>query len=119
MDMSVKLNLSYPAAAPQSAPAPVNSDPQKAKVDPVAAAVPTRQDSKPSDLEQAVTDIRKFVQAAQRNLDFSIDDTTHQVVVKVIATDSGEVIRQIPSETALKLAQSLHDASSVLFDAKV
>lgn len=119
MDMSVKLNLSYPAAAPQSAPVPVSNDPQKAKVEPSPAAAQTQQDSKPSDLEQAVTDIRKFVQAAQRNLDFSIDDSTHQVVVKVIATDSGEVIRQIPSETALKLAQSLHDASSVLFDAKV
>lgn len=119
MDMSVKLNLSYPAAAPQSAPAPVNNDLHKNKVDPAVAAVQTQQDSKPSDLEQAVTDIRKFVQAAQRNLEFSIDDSTHQVVVKVIATDSGEVIRQIPSETALKLAQSLHDASNVLFDAKV
>ncbi|OPA99590.1 flagellar biosynthesis protein FlaG [Pseudomonas fluorescens] len=119
MDMSVKLNLSYPAVAPQSAPAPVSSDPQKAKVDPVPVTAQTQQDSKPSDLEQAVTDIRKFVQAAQRNLEFSIDDSTHQVVVKVIATDSGEVIRQIPSETALKLAQSLHDASNVLFDAKV
>lgn len=119
MDMSVKLNLSYPAVAPQGVPAPVSNDPQQAKVDPVPAAVQTKQDSKPSDLEQAVTDIRKFVQAAQRNLEFSIDDSTHQVVVKVIATDSGEVIRQIPSETALKLAQSLHDASNVLFDAKV
>lgn len=119
MDMSVKLNLSYPAAAPQSAPAPVTADPQKTKVDPTVATGEAKQDSKSSDLEQAVTDIRKFVQAAQRNLDFSIDDSTHQVVVKVIATDSGEVIRQIPSETALKLAQSLHDASSVLFDAKV
>lgn len=119
MDMSVKLNLSYPAAVPQSAPAPVNNDLHKNKVDPAVAAVQTQQDSKPSDLEQAVTDIRKFVQAAQRNLEFSIDDSTHQVVVKVIATDSGEVIRQIPSETALKLAQSLHDASNVLFDAKV
>jgi flagellar protein FlaG len=119
MDMSVKLNLSYPAVAPQSAPAPVNNDPQKAKVDPLVETVQTQQDSKPSDLEQAVTDIRNFVQAAQRNLDFSIDASTHQVVVKVIATESGEVIRQIPSETALKLAQSLHDASSVLFDAKV
>jgi flagellar protein FlaG len=89
MDMSVKLNLSYPAAAPQSAPAPVNSDSQKTKVAPVVAAVETKQDSKPSDLEQAVTDIRNFVQAAQRNLEFSIDDSTHQVVVKVIATESG------------------------------
>ncbi|MCF5229713.1 MULTISPECIES: flagellar protein FlaG [Pseudomonas] len=119
MDMSVKLNLSYPAVAPQSAPAPVNNGLQKTKVDPALATVQPQQDSKPSDLEQAVTDIRNFVQAAQRNLEFSIDDSTHQVVVKVIATDSGEVIRQIPSETALKLAQSLHDASNVLFDAKV
>ncbi|WP_438869637.1 flagellar protein FlaG [Pseudomonas sp. L1(2025)] len=119
MDMSVKLNLSYPAAVPQNAPAPVNNDLHKTRVDPTVATVQPQQDSKPSDLEQAVTDIRKFVQAAQRNLEFSIDDSTHQVVVKVIATDSGEVIRQIPSETALKLAQSLHDASNVLFDAKV
>ena len=120
MDMSVKLNLSYPAApAPQSAPAPVTADSQTPKVDATVAAAKPKQETKPDDLEKAVNDIRKFVQAAQRNLDFSIEDTTQQVVVKVIATDSGEVIRQIPSETALKLAQSLHDASSVLFDAKV
>lgn len=73
----------------------------------------------PHRLEKAVNDINEFIQAAQRKLDFSIDDSTHQVVVKVIATESGEVIRQIPSELALKLAQSLHDASSLLFDAKV
>ena len=69
-------------------------------------------------LEKAVTDMREFVQASQRNLDFSIDDSTGKVVVKVIATDSGEVIRQIPSEAALKLAQNLSDASSLLFDSK-
>ena len=33
--------------------------------------------------------------------------------------DNGEVIRQIPSETALKLAQSLSSASSLLIDDKV
>lgn len=119
MDMSIKLNQSYAAAAPQSPPAPVKADPQNAKVQGVTAAVEPQQEPKRADLEQAVTDIRKFVQDAQRKLDFSIDDSTHQVVVKVIATESGEVIRQIPSEAALKLAQSLHDASSLLFDAKV
>ncbi|MCY1186843.1 FlaG protein [compost metagenome] len=66
-----------------------------------------------------MTDIQEFVQAAQRKLDFSIDDSTGRIVVKVIATDSGDVIRQIPSETALKLAQSLSQASSLLFDDKV
>jgi flagellar protein FlaG len=115
MDMSVKLNQSYPPVAPQSAPAQVVTDKTVTKVQEVAAIAkqPER-----ADLEQAVTDIREFVQAAQRSLDFSIDDSTHRVVVKVIATDSGEVIRQIPSETALKLAQSLSSASSLLFDDK-
>ncbi|KAF1011967.1 MAG: hypothetical protein GAK32_00499 [Pseudomonas fluorescens] len=116
MDMSVKLNQSYPPVALQSTTAPVAADKNTPKIDAVVQA-----DDKPSpgDLEKAVTDIKEFVQAAQRSLDFSIDDSTHQVVVKVIATATGEVIRQIPSETALKLAQSLSSASHVLFDDKV
>ncbi|MCU1781361.1 flagellar protein FlaG [Pseudomonas sp. 13B_2.1_Bac1] len=115
MDMSVKLNQSYPPVAPQSAPVQVAADKSTTQVQEVPAIgkQPER-----ADLEKAVTDIREFVQAAQRSLDFSIDDTTHRVVVKVINTDNGEVIRQIPSETALKLAQSLSSASHVLFDDK-
>lgn len=116
MDMSVKLNASYPPVAPQSAASPLIADKEVSKIQESAA---TGGEPKRDDLEKAVTDIREFVQAAQRKLDFSIDDSTGRVVVKVIATDSGDVIRQIPSETALKLAQSLSSASSLLFDAKV
>ncbi|MGY2045008.1 flagellar protein FlaG [Pseudomonas pergaminensis] len=115
MDMSVKLNQSYPPVASQSPPAQAATDKSIPKVQEVAA---TGKEPERADLEKAVTDIREFVQASQRKLDFSIDDSTHRVVVKVIATDSGEVIRQIPSETALKLAQSLSSASNVLFDDK-
>lgn len=117
MDMNVNLNLSYPPLAPQGAVAPVVVDKDKS-TDKVEAAAPTTDKARPGDLEKAVTDIKEFVQATQRNLAFSIDDSTHRVVVKVIATDTGEVIRQIPSETALKLAQSLSSASHVLFDDK-
>nr|WP_318183088.1 flagellar protein FlaG [Pseudomonas fluorescens] len=70
-------------------------------------------------MEQAVSDIREFVQATQRNLDFSIDDSTGVVVVKVTATARGEVIRQLPTEAALKLAESVSSAGSLLFDGKV
>lgn len=116
MDMSVKLNLAYPAAAAQGA-----SPQAQAAGKPAAVAqkmVEPVSEPKRDELEKAVTDIKEFVQAAQRKLDFSIDDSTGRVVVKVIATDSGDVIRQIPSETALKLAQNLADASSLLFDGK-
>lgn len=115
MDMRVKLNLSYPAPAAQSglavgtapsAPAPTVQEADKGKK-------PER-----AELEQAVSDIQTFVQSIHRQLEFSIDDTTGIVVVKVIASQSGEVVRQLPSEAALKLAQSLSDASSLLFDAR-
>ncbi len=113
MDMSIKLNASYPSGATPAIGTPATS--AKAVTEPELAPADKPQRAA---LEKAVTDIREFVQASQRNLDFSIDDTTHRVVVKVIATDSGEVIRQIPSETALKLAQDLSKASSLLFDTK-
>ncbi|GLO23938.1 flagellar protein FlaG [Pseudomonas putida] len=113
MDMSVKLSKVYPFVLPQ---APVaDRDPAVlAKVQ--EAAAPDNQPHSREDLEKAVGEIRDFVQSSQRQLDFSIDDSTGRVVVKVIATQSGEVIRQLPSELALKLAQSLSEASSLLFD---
>jgi flagellar protein FlaG len=113
MDMNVSLNASLtaqaaPGSVPSTAATPVKNH---------GAAEPETY-PKRAELEQAVKDIQAFVASSQRNLDFSIDDTTHQVVVKVIATETGEVIRQIPSEAALKLAQSLSDVHSLLFSAK-
>ncbi|MFK0090816.1 flagellar protein FlaG [Pseudomonas sp. NPDC090755] len=114
MDMSVKLNLTYPPVMPNNAQASNDPSTRGKAPDAVAPVEEPRRD----DLVKAVSDIREFVQASQRKLDFSIDDSTGRVVVKVIATESGDVIRQIPSETALKLAQSLSEAGSLLFDGK-
>ncbi|MCE4055257.1 flagellar protein FlaG [Pseudomonas protegens] len=123
MDMSVKLNLSYPAAKPVT---PVTDKPVEKPREVVPAVVETTsQDSKKEarteqeKLKMAVQEIEKFVQSVKRNLEFSIDEPSGQVVVKVIASDSGEVVRQIPNEEVLRLAHSLNDASSLLFSAKV
>ncbi len=113
MDMSVKLSQVYPSVLPQ---APVADRDPAAPAEVQAVAAPEQQPHSREDLEKAVGEIRDFVQSSQRQLDFSIDDSTGRVVVKVIATQSGEVIRQLPSELALKLAQSLSEASSLLFD---
>ncbi|MHC6226648.1 flagellar protein FlaG [Pseudomonas sp. X10] len=114
MDMSVKLNLTYPPVVPNNVQASNDASNRSEAQDAVVPAVEPERD----ELEKAVSDIREFVQASQRKLDFSIDDSTGRVVVKVIATESGDVIRQIPSETALKLAQSLSEAGSLLFDGR-
>ena len=87
------------------------------KLDVVAAgAADAVKETQRPELEKAIKDTQEFVQSTQRQLNFSIDDSTGQVVVKVIATDSGKVVRQLPSEAALKLAKSFSDASSLLFE---
>lgn len=130
MDISVRLGLSYQAvkpvpvaseqtvAAPQSATAHVQAP--AASADSSASKDSTKESEaeKSEKLKTAVQEIEKFVQSVRRNLEFSIDEASGEIVVKVIASDTGEVVRQLPSAEALKIADSLHNAHSLLFDAK-
>jgi|SRR5699024_941167 len=69
-------------------------------------------------LEEAVAGMQEATQAMRRDLNFSIDDSTGRMVVKVTDSSSGEVIRQMPSEEALRLAESLDEMRSLLFEAQ-
>ena len=116
MNMDLSVNTRLPLSA-VSAPGSAASQPSRqVKQDEPEAASRTPERA---ELEQAVKDIQAHVNTSQRNLEFSIDDSTHAVVVKVIATDSGEVIRQLPTEAALKLAQSLAEGRSGLLEATI
>ncbi|RMU28887.1 putative Flagellin FlaG [Pseudomonas avellanae] len=129
MDISVKLNVSYPAVQPASqAPVSDKSVDKPADVKSVER-VAAPEESKGSDLHKddshdeakvkaAAEDIQKFFHSVKRNLEFSIDEASGKVIVKVIASDSGEVVRQIPNAEILKLADSLSDANSLLFRAR-
>lgn len=66
----------------------------------------------------AIEQIRTQMQGLQRNLNFNIDDSTGDVVVQVIDGDSGKVVRQIPSEEILRLAERLDEMRSLLFETK-
>ncbi len=69
-------------------------------------------------VEDAVSTIQEFVQSVRRSINFSLDDGSGRVLVKVTDADSGDVIRQIPSEEALQLAESLEGVRSLLFKAE-
>lgn len=127
MDMGIRLNVSYPVAKPVSdsvgadKSAAVDTTQPVRVVDASAKSESNSSSSERKDDEQvkaAAAEIQDFFQSVKRNLEFSVDDRSGKVVVKVIASDSGEVIRQIPNEEVLKLAESLSDASSLLFSAK-
>ncbi|HEY0289791.1 MAG TPA: flagellar protein FlaG [Pseudomonas sp.] len=127
MDMSVKLNLSYPplqsvpvvADKPAATPAVVSLQASASSTG-THADTGKKSDSENSEaLKAAVQQIEQFVQSVRRNLEFSIDEDSGKVVVKVIASETGEVVRQLPSAEALKIADSLQNAHSLLFNAKV
>jgi len=70
------------------------------------------------ELQAAVSDIQNFVQAVRRDINFNLDDESGRMVINVTEATSGDVIRQIPSEEALRLAENLSEIRSVLFEAE-
>ncbi|WP_312944010.1 flagellar protein FlaG [Stutzerimonas kunmingensis] len=73
---------------------------------------------KPVDMTELIERFRSQVQSIQRDLNFSVDDSTGDVVVQVIDGDSGKVVRQIPSEEILRLTERLDEMRSLMFEAK-
>lgn len=69
-------------------------------------------------IEQAVIEINSHVQSVQRDLHFSVDEDSGLTVIRVHDKASGDLIRQIPEDVFLSLAQKLNEDQSIhLFDA--
>ncbi|WP_426190447.1 flagellar protein FlaG [Massilia sp. DWR3-1-1] len=86
---------------------------------PVAAAAATRAPEvraagAPDPLDEAVGNINKSLQAAGQGVEFSIDDDSKRLVVKVIDQETREVLRQMPSVEALEIAKALDRAKGML-----
>jgi len=60
-----------------------------------------------AELQQAVDVVNQAVALEQRSLNFSIDDASGRSVIKVIDYETDELIKQIPSEELLKVAQDI------------
>lgn len=69
-------------------------------------------ESTAANIETAVAEVSDFVQAKNRQLDFSIDEKSQRSVVKVTDSESGDVIRQIPSEEVLALSERIKNLQS-------
>lgn len=86
-----------------------------------SAADPIRQnEANREELDQAVSKLNDFVQNVQRDLQFEVNNDSGQTVVRVVDQETQEVIRQIPDEVALRLAEKLQqDEPLTLFEVKV
>lgn len=65
-------------------------------------------------MEAMAKKMNEMLQNMQRNLEFQVDSTSGKTVFRVIHGSTGEVIRQVPSEEALALAEALADGRAFL-----
>ena len=54
-----------------------------------------------------------------RSIQFDIDDSSNDIVVKVVDKESGEVIRQLPPESAMRLREHMAEVSGLIVEEEV
>jgi flagellar protein FlaG len=58
----------------------------------------------------------KFMKDSGRSVEFRVDDDAHATVITVRRADTGEVVRQYPTEEALSLLRRLNEQSGTFVD---
>jgi flagellar protein FlaG len=94
-----------------TAPAPVKDTPKPEEKAPEPA--PNRRE-----LDQVVDQMNKTLQVYNYNLKFEIVDK-HRIVISVINSATGEVLKQIPPEDLVKAFKQMDEFLGVLVDRKV
>ena len=89
---------------------------EAARADPAnkqSAAEPDR-----ATLLQAVEEVQKAIAPVAQNLLFSIDNDTGRTIVKIVDSQTDEVIRQMPSEEVLAISKAIDKLKGVLIQQK-
>jgi flagellar protein FlaG len=103
----------------------VVADARPAVTLPQVASEAPKQPAKPAPplevpkIESVTKQIDSFLRSFGRSINFRVDPGSGQMIVSVIDANTGEVIRQVPGEEALKLAQSIEDSLSAMLDERV
>lgn len=71
------------------------------------------------DVEDMVEALEDFANTVQTRLNFTIDNDTEDVVVKIMDKETNEVIKQFPAEELLELREKMQDLSGLLFSTNV
>ena len=77
------------------------------KVLPAVQQTDKHAEERRKELNNAIKNVSGYVQNITRELNFSVDEELGRTVVRVIDENTGDVIRQIPSEDMLELARNL------------
>lgn len=107
-----------PPVASAASSKPVDHIENSGKELPVEKPTKAEKPQEVNTIQEAVTEINDYVQSVQRDLHFTVDEDSGETIIRVRDKESGELIRQIPEDIFLSLAQNLKDNQPIhLFDA--
>ena len=96
-------------------PAAVNAQPAAAQAAaPVQAPAKAKAPPPSVDIEAVAKQLESFLKRVSRELEFHVDGSSGRVVCSVRDSQTGDLIRQIPNEEVLRLAELAHDETIVL-----
>lgn len=93
-------------ALPPASGSPAQAVPQSSSP---AAASGVASAPAPVDLSKAVEQIQGYLRDSGKNLSVSFDDSADRYVTRVVSSDTGEVVRTIPSEEVLEVARAINE----------
>jgi len=88
----------------------------------VAVEAPRQQRAAPAveipKIESVKRQIDSYLRSMNKSLQFHVDKATGETVVTIRDDETGEVIRQVPGDDVLRIAQRIEDTLSAALDEK-
>ena len=116
---AVTSRIASPAAALQTKAAVVEAPAQPKVTAPKPIDIKFDAAEVRQTLQEAVSFLNKQLNEHNRGIGFSIDDSLETPVVTVRSTTTGEVVRQIPNEAAVRMAHNIESIKGMLINANV
>lgn len=96
------------------------AQPQAATAGPTATGAAESEPAvDPARVTEATRQVEQLFQNVRRNLEFREDPSSGRVIVSVIDAESGEIIRQIPPEQMIRMAEQLEHVNGMLLGERV
>ena len=104
------------AAAPPSSVADLTAGVASAAVNSATAAKPAPPD--PQKAAQAAKEINDFLKSSSAGIEFQVDNQSDRVIVRVVDTETKQLIRQVPTEEMVAISHALDRMTGLLLAQK-
>ena len=105
-----------PAKAPAKAESPKQTLPEVKLALPEKTKLGFDPQEMQKNLQEAIDRLNDQMKRNGRQLNFSIDKVVDRTVIQVKNAQTGEVVRQIPDETLLRVAHNIERVKGMLLD---